>query len=114
MTSPAVTIGPPSVGVPTSSATPARSFSVPSERRQTIFPESRSTAASTPQGGGVHGRSSGDSTTARRSDQGTPRIGSTSWPGFCSRTRSYSLSGNSVTECAMLDMLTTSRLRRGS
>ena len=62
-----VIIGPPIFGVPILSARPpgARSCVVPMVWRQTISPVSRLMPAITPQGGGVHGRPSGDISTPR-------------------------------------------------
>ena len=63
---PAVTIGPPMLGMPQLSASGILPRVVPSGTCQRIVPFAMSTALSVPQGGAVHGRPSGESSGSRR------------------------------------------------
>ncbi len=64
-------MGPPRLGVPSfhGSGMGARSRTVPSTLSHAIVPSERSTAVNMPQGGGLHGRSIGESTSSRFTDQ---------------------------------------------
>ena len=73
-----MTSGPPRFGVPvfSQSGQGARSRVVPSGTSQRSSPLARSIAASVPQGGGLHGAPSGESSGARSSAYGVPSCGS--------------------------------------
>ena len=73
----AVTIEPPRFGEPSGShsGNGAWSRELPRGTSQRTSPDTRSTAVSVPQGGGLHGAPSGDSSGPRRSAYGVPSIG---------------------------------------
>ena len=107
---PAVTIGPPRLGVPVLpsrySLNGAMSSVVPSGTDQRILPVCMSMAWSWPQGGGLHGMPSGDSSVSRIMPNGAPSLGETSLSKNFSRVALKFFCLISVTRCIALDVFT--------